>query len=122
MTFKEQRNSLLLYSIPAIMAPILFRALPAKTAGHIGGPVFIASGIFAFYLLKQFGAKKIILAYAGFNVFMEIAFWGWRFIDPVALPDTSLLGVPGKLWHVILTTLYLILGFCLYYFRRQPVR
>jgi hypothetical protein len=103
------RNLILIYFIPGVMAPVIFRFAPnPQVGGRIAGFLFCTATALALWGLRIVGAHR--WAQYAFAVLLtaNLTFWSWRFLEHRPLREVLVFGYSGAALHGLMTTLYVV--------------
>ena len=99
------------YFAAGFAAPVLFSFISSRqTAGHIAGLLFVAAGIYAVVMARKNSYSTFAFFSFALVLVLQVVFWSWRFFEGAPLAESALLGLSGRLWHNVLTSLFLLCG------------
>jgi hypothetical protein len=103
------------YLIAGFAAPFIFKNAPNnQIAGHYAGTLFFLAGVWACVLSFKHYFPLSASLFLIFVLVLQIIFWSWRFFNATPLKEAVLLGLPGPLWHGLLTGLYFAVALTLF--------
>ena len=98
-----------MYCLSGIAAPFIFKNISDRHfAGLIAGSLFALASLRGIRLSLERPYPRWVLKFFTGLLVVEVLFWSWRFLDPVPIALTSLLGIPGSVLHPAMSVLYLV--------------